>query len=517
MKFSKIALILGIGLFTQAKAQQLPLVTIDSVSVIDDNSVSISWQVPNDPRIDGYYIYRIDKETPDGPSKFLLPQEASANGRLTNNFIYVDNDAPFDFPSDKPLRFYVAAFDRDVNPINISPLDSVNRRPHGTMHLRQNIDFCNNEAQLSWNAYQGWDNVSRYEILESQNGGPYTRVATVTGRTSYNRRGLRTGINYQYKIRAVSATLTQSSSSNQKSVSGSFSLPPAFVYLANATVQTNNRNININWLTDTTNLRLTYQVMSSTDNINFEEVARLDSVSYQKSRNITIGNVAPERTNYWFKIITSCSCPDTIDTTNVLKIVRLQADFVDPITNRITWNDMEGWYNPSRYYELFRLKLDPITNTQVSELILTTLAPDSVYIDSDASLAGSDGVTSYFLRTYEDNSTPQPYIEGVMSQSNVAYIYRDIKILVPGIFTPNGANPIFLPRVQSSNNTKFNMKIYNKWGKLVYETDNEFIGWDGRDRDSGDICLPGGYVYLIDVTDSTGKNYKKNGSIVLAD
>lgn len=517
MKFSKIALILGIALFSKASAQQLPLVTIDSVSVINDNTVIISWQVPNDNRIDGYYVYRIDKETADGSSKFLLPQEASANGRLTNTFTYTDVDAPIDNPSDKPLRFFVAAFDRDVTPINISPLDSFSKKPHSTMHLRQNIDFCNNEAQLRWNAYEGWDNVARYEILESQNGGPYRQIAMVSGRTSYNRRGLLTGIQYDYKIRAVSSNLINTSSSNRKNVSGTFSLPPSYVYLANATVQPNNRNININWLTDTTNLNLTYQVMASTDSVNFSEVARLDSVPYQRSRTVNIGGVAPERSNYWFKIITSCSCPDTIDTSNVLKIVRLQAEYIDATTNKITWNDMEGWFNPSRYYELYRVKLDPVTNTQVSELIQTIMAPDSVYLDSDPDLAGADGVTSYFLRTFEDNATPQPYIEGVMSQSNFAYIYREIKILVPDLFTPNSANPVFLPRVQSSSNTKFKMQLYNKWGKMVFETENEFLGWDGRDKDSNEICLPGGYVYVIEVTDSTGKNYKKKGTVALLD
>jgi gliding motility-associated-like protein len=104
-----------------------------------------------------------------------------------------------------------------------------------------------------------------------------------------------------------------------------------------------------------------------------------------------------------------------------------------------------------------------------------------------------------------------------MSQSNFAYIYRDINIIVPGAFTPNGPNPVFLPRIQSANSNKFNMKIYNRWGKLVFETDNEFLGWDGKDRNSGEICLPGGYVYIIDALDSTGKNLKKVGSVVLLD
>jgi gliding motility-associated-like protein len=61
------------------------------------------------------------------------------------------------------------------------------------------------------------------------------------------------------------------------------------------------------------------------------------------------------------------------------------------------------------------------------------------------------------------------------------------------------------------------MKIYNRWGKLVFETDDEFQGWDGRDKDNGLICPPGSYIYLINTLDSTNKNLKKVGSVALLD
>lgn len=514
MKFSKIALILGIALFSKASAQDLPMVNIDSVSVIDDNTILISWQAPNDARIDGYNIYRIDIENQGGESKFL--EEAFVSGRTTTSFVYRDNNTPIDYPSVKSLRFFVAAVDKDVTPARISALDSNAKKPHKTIHLKNSIDLCNNEAVLTWNSYEGWDSgISRYEILESQNGGPYRSIALVSGRTMYNRRGLSSGINYQYKVKAVSGNLVSTSTSNNRNVSGTFSMPPTFVYLANASVNPNNRAVTITWVSDTTNLNLTFQVMGSTDSVNFVEYARLDSVPYQRVRTAIINNVAPDRENYYFKVITSCACPDTIDTTNVVKTVRLRAEYIDATSNMIYWNDFEGWNESIGYFELYRVKLDPVQNTLNSELIQTLFPGDTSYLDSDPDLAGADNTTSYYLRTFEQ--VGNPYIDAIMSQSNFAYIYRDITILVPGAFTPNSANPVFLPRIQSANSNKFNMKIYNRWGKLVFETDNEFLGWDGKDRDSGEICLPGGYVYIIEALDSTGKNLKKVGSVVLLD
>lgn len=514
MKFSKIALILGIALFSKVSAQDLPMVNIDSVSVVDDNTIVIAWQAPSDVRIDGYNIYRVDTENLGGESKFL--EVAYVPGRLTTTFNYVDNTTPIDLPANKSMRFFVAAVDRDVTPARISALDSTNKRPHKSIHLKNSIDLCNNEAILNWNSYEGWDSgVARYEILESQNGGAYRTIALVSGKTMFNRRGLSSGINYKYKIKAISGNLVSTSTSNNNNVSGTFSMPPTFVYLANATINPNNRIINITWVSDTTNLKLTFQVMGSTDSLNFSEYARFDSVSYQRVRTANITNVAPDRENYYFKIITSCACPDTIDTTNVIKTTRLVAEYIDPTTNKISWNAFEGWNEPVGYYELYRVKLDPVTNTLNTELLATLLPPDSTYIDSDPNLAGADNTTSYFLRTFEQ--VGNPYINAIMSQSNFAYIYRDINIVVPGAFTPNGPNPVFLPRVQSANSNKFNMKIYNKWGKLVFETNNEFLGWNGKDKDSGNTCLPGAYVYIIEALDSTGKNLKKVGSVVLLD
>ena len=40
------------------------------------------------------------------------------------------------------------------------------------------------------------------------------------------------------------------------------------------------------------------------------------------------------------------------------------------------------------------------------------------------------------------------------------------------------------------------MKIFNRWGKLVFQTDNPDIRWDGRDVDSKKIVSTGVYYYI---------------------
>jgi gliding motility-associated-like protein len=290
------------------------------------------------------------------------------------------------------------------------------------------------------------------------------------------------------------------------------------VYLSNATVAANNSDVTINWLVDSANVRLTYQIMGSTDSITYTELERFDSVDWNVTRgeySTVLNNLTPERNQYFFKIITSCSCPDTIDTTFVTKVVRLQASLLTENTNRVFWQDYEGWIQDVGYMEIHRVTLDPVTLTQRDTLLATLLPGVNEYIDNDSASFGAGQVISYYLRSFEQVGNPLG--GGVRSQSNFAYIYREIQILAPTAFTPNGINNIFLPKIQSAYNNQFNMKIFNRWGKLVFETNDEFLGWDGRDRDSGDICAPGSYVYLIKANNSSGKTLEKVGNIALID
>ncbi|MCS6916947.1 MAG: gliding motility-associated C-terminal domain-containing protein [Chitinophagales bacterium] len=69
-------------------------------------------------------------------------------------------------------------------------------------------------------------------------------------------------------------------------------------------------------------------------------------------------------------------------------------------------------------------------------------------------------------------------------------------LFVPNAFTPNGdgRNDVFLPIGYNINS--FVMRIYNRWGKMVYETYDPQMGWDGYCH--GVPCETGSYVYYIE-------------------
>lgn len=59
----------------------------------------------------------------------------------------------------------------------------------------------------------------------------------------------------------------------------------------------------------------------------------------------------------------------------------------------------------------------------------------------------------------------------------------------------------------------FKMSIYNRWGVLVFESNDINNFWDGTYK--GDNCPQDSYSYVIDVTLHNNKQYHKQGTILL--
>jgi len=74
------------------------------------------------------------------------------------------------------------------------------------------------------------------------------------------------------------------------------------------------------------------------------------------------------------------------------------------------------------------------------------------------------------------------------------------KIEMPNVFTPNqdGYNDLFIP-IKFENIGKHDLKIFNRWGRLLYESDNAPAGWDGRYN--GNRCSDGVYFWIIEYVD----------------
>lgn len=92
-------------------------------------------------------------------------------------------------------------------------------------------------------------------------------------------------------------------------------------------------------------------------------------------------------------------------------------------------------------------------------------------------------------------------------------VKADVHFYVPNAFTPNGdgANEKFM--VAYTGIKKYNIKIYDRWGQLAYDSNDIDDGWNGTLNQKD--CQEGVYVYVIQFTDSNGDNGKRMGNVTL--
>lgn len=91
--------------------------------------------------------------------------------------------------------------------------------------------------------------------------------------------------------------------------------------------------------------------------------------------------------------------------------------------------------------------------------------------------------------------------------------YEDT-VLVPNLFSPNGDGRNDILYVRTFGRFKdIDFKLYNRWGKLVFHTKDENIGWDGY---YNDVLQPVDvYVYHLVANTLDGQMFEQKGDITL--
>jgi len=173
------------------------------------------------------------------------------------------------------------------------------------------------------------------------------------------------------------------------------------------------------------------------------------------------------------------------------------------------------------------------------------LTQTGVYTDSLIATNGNDSIVILSLNVYpayNDTITAKIGIgqvydrydfyedeEGIYTKNNTSIygcdsstvlileIDNPINIYLPNAFTPNvdnSDNNVF--RIISVDDSVLinRFRIINRWGGIVFETDDITIGWDGTYK--GEICQQGVYIYEIEYyRKGEAKQYKKHGEVFL--
>lgn len=97
--------------------------------------------------------------------------------------------------------------------------------------------------------------------------------------------------------------------------------------------------------------------------------------------------------------------------------------------------------------------------------------------------------------------------------TKVVEIKNEIALFFPNSFTPNGdgINDIFMPKGFGVELSSYSFMIFNRWGELVFKTNNISSGWDGSYN--GETLPTGVYPWRIDYKDLNGNDYRQTGNV----
>ncbi len=93
----------------------------------------------------------------------------------------------------------------------------------------------------------------------------------------------------------------------------------------------------------------------------------------------------------------------------------------------------------------------------------------------------------------------------------------DFVFYAPNTFTPDDddLNDTFLPKGVGFDIHSFNLFIFNRWGNLIFYSNDPAKGWDGRANHGSDIAQQDVYVWKVDLKDNLGIIHKYIGHVTI--
>jgi gliding motility-associated-like protein len=112
---------------------------------------------------------------------------------------------------------------------------------------------------------------------------------------------------------------------------------------------------------------------------------------------------------------------------------------------------------------------------------------------------------------------PNVYGFTEVSQSNVVCPVLPPLVFIPNAFTLGGKNPVFTPVTNLHRIDEYQFEIYDRYGRIIFETNEPDTGWDGRIEKNNRYAREGVYIYRLSLRDGNGIEFLKHGHVTLLD
>ena len=259
-----------------------------------------------------------------------------------------------------------------------------------------------------------------------------------------------------------------------------------------ATVE-DNKEIYIKWSPVFVGVPITFELERAINYGGFTNLANFtpDILDYYDQ------NVSVDKYSYLYRLRVIDVCNYISPYSNIGKTILLKVN-EDEEFPELSWTAYEKWtIGVDRY--LVELLDEDYGHFKQVEIVQDTFFTDKLTKDNYAEYC-------YRITAFRSGDDAQ-------SISNVVCIPTPFNIWVPNAFTPNEDenNPTF--KVQGSFVREYEILIYNRWGQLVFYSNDINHSWDGTYE--GMLLPEGQYYYNISAKGTKGQAKRLSGSVLL--
>lgn len=476
------------GNYTNSKDPDQPYV--DSISVLPNGNTIIAWQVPSDKDINQYQIqYRTTANKNDSID--------TVYGRDQTSYTYSTTTA-----NSNTVGIYVKAIDSCGRTSTVYYEIS-------TLFLRTSYNQCAFQTTLNWNPYQ-WakikgnavETTQEYRIYYSVEGSTFTQI-DATKDTFYVHKNVPPGKNVCYFIRVINTRATITASSNRHCFFTTQVKAPTVVYIRSASVL-DSKTVQLKIYVDTTKASTGITLQRSENDSVFNTIAFIPSTGTSDYTYLD-KSVNTQIKSYTYRTLVVDSCGNERNGSNPCKtiLLKIHEDKDLLFSKRLSWNEYEGFAGSVSGYAIYRT----VNENGQTELLGYTDSQTTTFTDDIEGASDQGAGVDYFVQAFEGLGNPYGFSE--TSLSNSATVYMEGNLYIPNAFAPSGMNAVWKPVCYFVDLNDYQVLIYDRWGKKIFETRDQNQGWTGTGYPSGV------YMYLINYKNARGEYLQSKGTVTL--
>lgn len=395
---------------------------------------------------------------------------------------------------------------KNVHNVNNTPIDNLKTDDNYYCFRMAPIDYCDNTI----GTYSNIICSTNFDVTPQSNVNKLTWVTNPTGITTFaiaKNPGTALSVaapgssiddtdvicktSYAYQVTSNYSNGSQSISLLKTAAAFSSTVPTV---IENTTaVVTNGAGVGLQWTTDPAFTPVEYSIF------------KISSASSLLSKTTTpaVTDLAyTTEGNFCYTLSYRDVCDNNSPPSASVCPLKLGSSLQSDNSVNLSWSAYNGWQNGVANYTVEKYSSDgtllqtfPINGATTTLLDNAQDLTNQVYVYVVKATANDNGLGT--------------------AVSNTITVTKNPNLFYPTAFTPDHQGPseneVF--KVFGQYVDAFEMKIFNRWGELLYSTNSLDDSWDGTFK--GNPMPEGTYAFIAKITDKVGRMFNRSGSVVL--